>query len=348
MLDRDLALQRRILSAAWGTDLPRSIERLAGDASTRAYFRAMYQNKGSAIIMLQPHPGSDEEAAFLEVQKFLQTLGLPVPQVYAHDRNKSLVILEDLGDNLLESIVERASQAQVKDIYGEAVNILLRMRRATSNLASGCRAFDLAFDEAKLIEEMDFFLVHFVQGLCKINLSPAASSILEEFFLGICRILAAQPRIFTHRDFHSRNLILHEDRLVMIDFQDARMGPAQYDLASLLRDSYVTLSEEFVEDLLAVYTDMVDETSDSSRAKFRYIFDLMSLQRNIKALGTFGYQLSVRGSIRYASSIPRTAAYVSHNIVRYPEFARFRTAVEELICGPAKDLPLASRADTNS
>ncbi|MGO9569223.1 MAG: aminoglycoside phosphotransferase family protein [Desulfomonilaceae bacterium] len=337
MLDHEQDLEKRLLSAAWGTDLPNSVEKLAGDASTRVYFRALYPGKGSAIIMLQPHAGRDDEAVFLEIQEFLEALGLPVPRVYAHDRGQGLVVLEDLGDNLLELVVERVSPIQLREIYGEAVKLLLRMRRATSNLSSGCRAFYLAFDEAKLMEEMHFFLTHFVKGLCKIELSIAASSILEEFFLSICRTLAAQPRIFTHRDFHSRNLILHEKRLVMIDFQDARMGPAQYDLASLLRDSYVTLQEDLVEELLTAYMDEVRETSDSSRASFRHIFDVMSLQRNIKALGTFGYQLSVRGCGRYSSSIPRTAAYVSRNIGLYPEFARFRSAVEELICEPARE-----------
>jgi N-acetylmuramate 1-kinase len=187
------------------------------------------------------------------------------------------------------------------------------------------------------MEEMHFFLTHFVRGLCKMELSAASSSSLEEFFLTICRTLAAQPRIFTHRDFHSRNLMLHKGRLVMIDFQDARMGPAQYDLASLLRDSYVTLPEDLVEELLIAYMDEVQETTKDSRDRFRYIFDVMSLQRNIKALGTFGYQLSVRGNHRYAASIPLTAAYVSRNISLYPEFARFRSVVEDLICAPARE-----------
>jgi N-acetylmuramate 1-kinase len=329
--DHDQKVEKRLWSAAWGTDLPSSIEKLAGDASTRVYFRAVYQGKGSAIVMLQPHAGKNEEAAFLEIQGFLEALGLPVPRVYAHDRNQGVVVLEDLGDNLLESVVERASRAELGEIYREAVKLLLRMRHATSNLTSGCRAFDLAFDEAKLMEEMHFFLTHFVEGLCKTKLSGAASSILKDFFLSICRTLAVEPRIFTHRDFHSRNLILQGNRLVMIDFQDARMGPAQYDLASLLRDSYVTLPEDLVEELLTAYLDESRETNE----RFRYIFDVMSLQRNIKALGTFGYQLSVRGCDRYGSSIPRTASYVSKNIGRYPEFAKFRSAVEEFICEPA-------------
>lgn len=336
MPDREHDLEKRLRYAVWGNELPSNVEKLAGDASTRVYFRALYPEKGAAIIMLQPHAGRNEEAAFLEIQEFLEARGLPVPQVYAHDSSQGLVVLEDLGDNLLESVVERASGTQLRKIYGDAVKLLVSMRRATNNLGSGCRAFNLAFDEAKLMEEMQFFLTHFVGGLCKIELSAAASSILEEFFLTICRTLAAQPRIFTHRDFHSRNLMLSKDRLVMIDFQDARMGPSQYDLASLLRDSYVTLPEDLVEELLTAYMDAVGETAGSSRDRFRYIFDVMSLQRNIKALGTFGYQLSVRGNGRYSASIPHTAAYVSRNIALYSQFARFRSVVEELICEPAK------------
>lgn len=336
MPDQERDFNKRVLAAVWGNALPTSVEKLAGDASTRVYFRARYPGKGSAIIMLQPHAGRDEEAAFLEIQEFLEALDLPVPRVYAHDKEQGIVVLEDLGDHLLESAVEQLSGTQFREVYEEAVNLLLRMRRATSNLASSCRAFSLAFDEAKLMEEMHFFLTHFVKGLCKREPSAAAYSTLEDFFLSICRILAAEPRIFTHRDFHSRNLIIHENRLVMIDFQDARMGPAQYDLASLLRDSYVTVPEDLVEELLAVYMDEVAAAADGSLARFRYLFDVMSLQRNIKALGTFGYQLSVRGIGRYSSSIPRTAEYVSRNIGIYPEFARFRSAVEELICEPAK------------
>ncbi|MGB6067116.1 MAG: phosphotransferase [Desulfomonilaceae bacterium] len=342
MSDHQQDLEKLLMSVAWGAALPSRVQKLAGDASTRVYFRALYPQKGSAIIMVQPYPGTDGEAAFLEIQRFLESLGLPVPRVYAHDKERGTVVLEDLGDDLLEAAVEHASDGSLRQIYGEAVTLLLRMRRATSNSSATCRAFDLAFDEKKLMEEMHFFLTHFVEGLCKIEPTAATASLLEEFFLKICKLLAAQPRIFTHRDFHSRNLILHNDHLVMIDFQDARMGPAQYDLASLLRDSYVTLPEVLVEELLALYTDGIHEPADKSPAKFRYIFDVMSLQRNIKALGTFGYQLSVRGCGRYSSSIPRTAAYVSRNVNRYPEFAGFRSVVEELITDPSRQYPSIS------
>jgi len=287
--------------------------------------------------MLQAHPGQNEEASFLDVHHFLESLGLPVPRVYSHYPDEGLIVLEDLGDDLLESFVKTDDEARIRALYFEAVDLLIRMRRATQNAATKCVAFELAFDEAKLMQEMDFFLTHFVRGLAAVEPSSEGSETLQEFFLTICRRLASEPRIFAHRDYHARNLLVHEGRLVMIDFQDARMGPAQYDLASLLRDSYVTLPEDFIEELLDNYREGAGEKSDS-REEFQYIFDIMSLQRNIKALGTFGYQAHVRGSERYLSSIPRTARYVDRNIRRYHEFSRFRSVVTDLITGPALDL----------
>lgn len=335
MVDHQSGLRSKLMAALAHKGAPDRITELAGDASTRSYYRAHYSEDDTLIIMAQAHPGSNEEDTFLEIQRFLWDLNLPVPRVLGHDAAEGLVFLEDLGDNLLETMVEGASREQLGDLYRAATEILLRMRRLTRTADSECRAFRLAFDEEKLMQEMQFFVNHFIGDFCKIALSPAAKATLDEFFIKICRILAAEPRIFTHRDYHSRNVILHHGRLFMIDFQDARMGPAQYDLASLLRDSYVTLPDDLVEEMLEYYTEETRETSDSSRARFRYIFDVMSLQRNIKALGTFGYQVAVRGSARYLSSIPRTGAYVEENIAHRPEFARYYSAVEDLIYAPA-------------
>jgi N-acetylmuramate 1-kinase len=322
----------RLLTLLRREPAPERIVSLAGDASSRSYLRAYYEDGHTAIIMLQAHAGAHEEASFLEVHQFLEKLDLPVPEILAHDADQSALLLEDLGDDLLETVTARLSEKEVSDLYVQAVDLLARMRDVTVGLNSGCGAFDLAFDEEKLMQEMNFFMTHFVRGLSKNRPSPSATALLEEFFLRICRLLSAEPRIFTHRDFHSRNLILHGKRLVMIDFQDARMGPAQYDLASLLRDSYVSLPEHLVDALLDYYA---KATGEADPGRFRYIFDVMSLQRNIKALGTFGYQASVRGSSRYLSSIPRTGAYIATNVALCPKFSRFRRVVEEFISGPA-------------
>jgi len=315
-------------------DPPERVEPLAGDASTRRYFRVFRRDGSTAIVMVQPHAGLNEEASFLDVHGFLERLDLPVPRIERHLPEQGLIVLQDLGDELLESVVQAEDYPRIGKLYEEAVDILVRMRRYTAKITGGCGAFSLAFDETKLMEEFAFFVTHFVRGFCALEPPRAAMRTLEDFFRRVARFLAAQPRVFTHRDYHSRNLLARGAKLVMIDFQDARMGPAQYDLASLLRDSYVTLPEDLVERLITRYCDAALPGTDSHE-RFVYVFDVMSLQRNIKALGTFGYQSSVRGSTRYVSSIPRTATYVERNIQRYEEFARFRAVVEEYVCGPA-------------
>lgn len=325
---------------------PVRIEPLTGDASTRTYYRAHHVDGSSAVVMVMPNPGAREEDDFLDIQRFLEGLGLPVPQVYEYYPEESIVLLEDLGDELLERVLDRASDAQRADLYRRAVDILVELRRRTDAADpadSRCAAFVRAFDEAKLMWEMDFFCSHFVRGLCNIEPSAAAAATLREFFHTICGLLAAEPTVFAHRDYHARNLLIHRGDLVMIDFQDARMGPAQYDLASLLRDSYVSLPAALVDELIDRYRSAADPPGDPSAERFRFVFDVMSLQRNIKALGTFGFQTSVKGNSRYLSSIPRTAGYIAENIEKYPQFGPYVSVIQELIVNPAMKIEIGDR-----
>ena len=144
--------------------------------------------------------------------------------------------------------------------------------------------------------------------------------------------LADEPRVLCHRDYHSRNLMWRDERLCIIDFQDARLGPDTYDLASLLRDSYVDLPGQVVDELIAYFLALQGRSAEG--AEFRRRFDLMALQRNLKALGTFGYQTTTRSNPVYIQYIPRTLNYVRANLDRYPRFAGLRTIlarhVEEL------------------
>ena len=140
---------------------------------------------------------------------------------------------------------------------------------------------------------------------------------------------SAEPRVLCHRDYHSRNLMLNDGQLYMIDFQDARMGPDTYDLVSLLRDSYVDLTDQTVEDLIAYFLALKGTPEDPD---FRRRFNVMALQRNLKALGTFGYQTTARRNPVYIQYIPRTLRYVRRNLP-LPRFERLRellaTHVEE-------------------
>ena len=318
-----------------GFSAPESIRKLAGDASTRVYFRTYYEEGRTAVVMVQPHPHQNQLAKFLEVQEFLENLGIPVPRIYSHDRINGVIVLEDLGDDLLEDAVVCSSEERVRELYAEAVDLLVNLRLRTIGLDRKWHEFNPPFDQNKFAEEMNYFMTHFVEGLCKLMPSAVVRATLEEFFRKICRQLGQEPRSFCHRDYHARNLIVHDNHLVMIDFQDARMGPVQYDPASLLRDSYVTLPEDLVDELLTRYQEGIEEIGHQTGSRFRYIFNVMSLQRNIKALGTFGYQISVRRSRRYQSSIARTGAYIASTIRLHEEFSAYAPVVEDYISGPA-------------
>ena len=318
----------------WHSPVER-VERLAGDASSRNYYRVRYADGGTAVVMAHSQSERNEELPFLDVHAFLEALGLPVPKVYAYQPDQGVLLLEDLGDDLLETVTERTDDHGLEQLYSAAVDLLVDLQRRTAESSADCVALYLAFDEAKLIQEMHFFMTHFVRGMCGIEPSASAARALDDFFRAMCRMLASEPRVFAHRDFHARNLILRDERLFMIDFQDARMGPAQYDLASLLRDSYVTLPDRVVEDLIDRYLSSIGDTLGRSASRFRYVFDIMSLQRNTKALGTFGFQASVRGSARYLSAIPRTGAYIARTIADLTDFGPFRSVVEDFISGPA-------------
>jgi aminoglycoside/choline kinase family phosphotransferase len=131
--------------------------------------------------------------------------------------------------------------------------------------------------------------------------------------------------VLCHRDYHSRNLMLSQGQLYLIDFQDARMGPDTYDLASLLRDSYVDLPEDFVAERLEEFRQRA--VPGESRDTFLRRFELMSIQRNLKALGTFGYMSTSRGTDVYLPYVPRTLANARRNLVRHPELSGLHRAL---------------------
>jgi N-acetylmuramate 1-kinase len=158
---------------------------------------------------------------------------------------------------------------------------------------------------------------------------PPVREALTAEFGALARELASEPRVLCHRDYHSRNLMFHMDRLYVIDFQDARMGPDTYDLVSLLRDSYVDLPEHTVSELIAYFLALKGQTG--TEREFRERFHRMALQRNLKALGTFGYQTTTRRNPVYIQYIPRTLRHVRDNLEHLPAYARFRELLATLV-----------------
>jgi len=303
---------------------------LTGDASDRRYFRVLVPDRPSIVLSLYSAPFEFETMSFVNVARLLARMPVPVPALLGHAEDLGVLALEDLGDVTLQAHLGAATPAEHAALYREAVALIATLQRRGAELASPeYLPYGIAFDVEKLTWEMDFFIKHFVEAYRGIVIAPDTREALRREFAGLIETLAAEPRVLCHRDYHSRNLMLHRGRLCIIDFQDARLGPDTYDLVSLLRDSYVDLPEQTVDELIAYFLALKGESG--AQRDFRQRFDHMALQRNLKALGTFGYQTTARRNPVYIQYIPRTLRYVRDNLDRLTEFGPMRDLLADLV-----------------
>ena len=299
---------------------------LTGDASDRRYFRVLVKDAAPIVLALHQGPIEVESMPFVAVAGLLARVPLPVPTIFHHSNPLGVLGLEDLGDVTLQAHLGAATPAEHAALYRQAVTLIARMQERGDELRSPAYPpYGIAFDVEKLTWELEFFVKHYLVAYKGVTASEAQREALRAEWSAIVDELAAEPRVLCHRDYHSRNLMLHGGQLYMIDFQDARMGPDTYDLASLLRDSYVDLTAQQVDELIAFFLALKGITDED---EFRRRFDLMALQRNLKALGTFGYMTTSRNNTVYIQYIPRTVAYVKANLAKYPRFERLRALLD--------------------
>jgi N-acetylmuramate 1-kinase len=321
-----------------------SVEPLRGDASNRTYYRAvLFQDneQKSYVVMKLADPeafkASEEkittstmtirELPYLNIQRHLSQCGVAVPKIYFYDQEAGVLLLQDLGDQMFQKAVFGFDRTAQQRNYRMAIDELLKIQIRGNRMADGtCIAFGRAFDVPLLMWEFDHFLEY---GIEQANHQPMARQDRDEIralFLPVAEILVKQPRHLVHRDYHSRNLMIYEDRVWVLDFQDALMGPCVYDLASLLRDSYMRLEEDFVDEMIEYYLQK-KESMDRvklERPAFRRLFDLMSIQRNLKAAGRFVYIHRVKKNEQFLQYIPQTLGYVRRNLEKYPELGRLK------------------------
>ena len=296
---------------------------LTGDASDRRYYRLIDADGSTSVLALHAAPFEYASLPFVNVAALLGEIPLPVPAILHQAGDLGLLALQDLGDVTLQAHLGAAPAIEHAAVYRQAVGYVDLLQRRGRELASDrYLPYSIAFDVEKLTWEMDFFVKHFLEAYRGAALNSVERAALREELIAIVEELAAEPRVLCHRDYHSRNLMLHHGRLYIIDFQDARMGPDTYDLVSLLRDSYVDLSNQTVEVLVAYFLTLKGQRG--SEGAFRERFDLMAIQRNLKALGTFGYQTAARGNPVYIQYIPRTLRHVRDNLDRHGRHARLR------------------------
>ena len=287
-----------------------AVEPLAGDASTRQYWRVAGEGRTCVLCRDTGFIGRLEaEYPFTVVYGLLKD-AVPVPGIIAMDNGPGLFLLQDLGDDLLEYVYPLLDEPTAVKVYRSCIENLFSIQMIRGK---GVVPFSLSFNIEKLMFEFDFFMEHALEGYFHAGLTGHDRDGLRSEFLAIAEALYRPERfVLAHRDYHSRNIIIFNDIPYIIDFQDARMGLPQYDLVSLLRDSYITLGPRVFESLKNYYYEGGKEMDihTMGRDEFNYYFDLMAFQRNVKALGTFGYQVSVKGNARYERYIRPTADYL--------------------------------------
>ena len=331
--------------------MPPAVHRLAGHASARVYWRVGEPGNGSVVVMLHSPDAPPDEITkasassplvgirpFVDVQRYLSGLSVRVPRILAFDEQEAYVVLEDLGDDMLVTRL-RKGEAQ-EPLYADAVDLLAAMQVATDAAPDpDCVAFQRTYDHDLYLWELEHFVEWVIFAWKGVRLSGKEEAVLHHHFESIASDLVAQPGGFTHRDYQSRNLmVLGDGTQAMIDFQDALVGPRPYDLVSLLRDSYVVLTQPFIAGMIRRYLRTTLELGGPALAEgpFRRVFDLLTVQRKLKDAGRFIFIDRVKGNPDFLGFIPAALAYVREALLRLPELAELQALlahhVPELGC----------------
>ena len=295
---------------------PLRLSPLKGDAGFRRYYRL---NTQPSLIAVNSPPSQEKNEAYVDISLVFKTAGIRRPSIRAVDFTRGFLLLEDFGDKLVQSVL---TDITVKYRYQQAEATLLSIQQLPVN-----PHIFKAYDTELLSEELDLFQHWFVKELLGIRIDSAAQLMIEKLYSDLISSALEQPRVIVHRDYHSRNLmILNDDSIGVIDFQDAVYGPITYDLVSLLRDCYVRWPVELVQERTLNYKKkleqlgLVDGVSDQ---EFLRWFDLMGLQRHIKVMGIFS-RLALRDhKVNYLGDLSLVITYSLAIANLYPETREF-------------------------
>lgn len=305
---------------------PLSLTKLRGDASSRCYYRlewtgaqAPKQGPRSLVVMRLPEDAlkSDEadgaaqpsELPFVNVQHMLAGHGIRVPQIYVDDTRHRVLLLEDLGDETFEARLQRTDLSRWNELYGQAIDLLAQMHRACAEPDPDCIAFERSFDRTLLRWEFDHFREWGLEALVG-AMPPSDRATLDRTFDRLTDALVGLERGFVHRDYQSRNLMwVGGTQLVVIDFQDALVGPAPYDLVALLCDSYVSIPPALQREMLERYAERRGLDA-AARARLHAGFWLIAVQRKLKDAGRFVFIDRKRGNPDFLRWFPQSLVYV--------------------------------------
>jgi aminoglycoside/choline kinase family phosphotransferase len=296
----------------------------SGDASFRRYFRVSCN--GQSYIAMDAPPDKEDSHPFVEIARRFREQGVNVPRIHAQDLAQGYLLLDDFGSTHYLDVLDKGS---VELLYGDAIRALCRIQQHAP--WDGLPPYDRPL----LLREMELFREWLCQRQLGLTLTDAEQRMLDETFGRLADSAQEQPHVCVHRDYHSRNLMVTNDNNPgILDFQDAVFGPVTYDLVSLLRDCYIRWPIERVEAWAQDYLELAlqsDILGDEHREPFPRWFDLMGVQRQLKAAGIFGRLNKRDGKPGYLKDIPRTLGYILDVAPRYPMLEGLAVLVRERV-----------------
>ena len=303
--------------------IPFTLTSASEDASFRRYWRVGFSDGGSYVAMDAP-PEKEACGPFVRVARMLRDAGLNAPQVLAEDLSQGFLLLTDLGTT---TYLDALNEDNATDLFGDATDALIRWQLAT-------RTGTLPpYDEALLRGEMNLFPEWYLSRHLGLSLKENQKNDLEQLFTLLARSALAQPVVYVHRDYMPRNLMLCEPNPGVLDFQDAVEGPLSYDVASLLRDAFISWEEERVLDWTVRYWEKARKARlpiEADFSGFWRTFEWMGLQRHLKVLGIFARLTYRDGKPKYVADTPRFLRYARAVAERYAALAPFARLLAEL------------------
>lgn len=295
------------------------------DASFRRYFRVT--GAGTTHIVMDAPPEREDVRPFINIARRLHDLGLHVPEVLEQDLAQGYLLLTDLGEQMY---LPQLNEATVERLYGDALGALVILQ---AGIFTG-PTFLPEYDALLLQREMELFREWYLGRHLGVTLSGAQQAVLDESFAALARSALDQPRVWVHRDYHSRNLMVTtRNNPGILDFQDAVRGPATYDLVSLLRDCYIAWPRARVEDWALGYQTLALQSGlpvSEDETRFLHEFDLMGVQRHLKATGIFARLNHRDAKPGYLPDIPRTLGYVVEVSGRHAELHGLHRLLQDL------------------
>ncbi len=284
----------------------------SADASFRRYLRATFDDGETRVVMDAP-PSHEDVKPWLHVQKLFHDAGTHVPEVFATDLERGYLLLSDLGSTTyLADLTDTNADAH----YRAAIDALIKIQLAS-------RPNELPpYDRVLLERELNLFPDWYLAKHVKLGLTESQASQLGSVFEKIMAVNLAEPQVYVHRDYHSRNLMITEPNPGIVDFQDAVHGPISYDLASLFKDAYIHWPEERILDWLVRYWQQARKIGLPVRADFGDFFrdyEWMGVQRHVKVLGIFARLCHRDGKDGYLKDMPLVAHYLRSACARYRE-----------------------------